>query len=157
MPVVALRVSGEDAETQKVPVPVGNVKVGVAAFAGAVIVYFPDAVELARARVPVLVPGIPRTGAVVNAGPAEPVVLFPNTVPPPALLRVNVRAGVVVAVATDVVNNGLRLPALKLVTVPKPDNVVTPCDTDADTLLGKSSSLIPFMFTLVAMFVRKTD
>jgi hypothetical protein len=38
----------------------------------------------------------------------------------PALERENVSAGVVVGLATDVVNNGLRFPALKLETVPLP-------------------------------------
>src|SRR5580658_9545066 len=37
-----------------------------------------------------------------------------------ALVNTNVSAGVVVAGATEVVNNGDRLPALKLVTVPPP-------------------------------------
>ena len=44
---------------------VGKVSVGVAAFAGAVIVNLPEAVELARAIEPVDVPGMPSTGAVV--------------------------------------------------------------------------------------------
>jgi hypothetical protein len=98
---------------------VGSVNVGVAAFAGAVIVYFPLAVLEAIATLPVDVPGIPRTGAVVYAGAADDVVLFPNNVPPPALLRANVSAGVVVAVATLVVNNGDRFPAENVVTVPE--------------------------------------
>lgn len=97
---------------------VGRVSVGVEVLAGAVIVNLPEAVELASAMEPVEVPGIPKTGAIVKAGPAAPVVLFPNTVPPAALLRENVRAGVDVAVATEVVNNGERPPALNEVTVP---------------------------------------
>lgn len=99
---------------------VGRVSVGVAELAGAVSVYRPDAVALAKAIVPVDVPGIPNTGAVVYAGAAAEVVLFPNTVPPPALLKENVKDGVVVGVPTFVVNSGLRFPALKLVTVPVP-------------------------------------
>jgi hypothetical protein len=99
---------------------VGSVSVGVAALAGAVIVYFPDAVLDAMAIDPVDVPGMPRTGAMVYPGAAAPVVAFPNTVPPAALVNAKVRAGVVVAVATLVVNRGLRFPALKLVTVPVP-------------------------------------
>ena len=46
---------------------------------------------------------------------------LPNTVPPPALLKLKVSAGVVVDVATDVVKSGLRFPELKEVTVPVPD------------------------------------
>ena len=45
-------------------------------------------------------------------------VLLPNTVPPAALLKLKVNAGVVVAVATDVVNRGDNAPALNDVTVP---------------------------------------
>jgi hypothetical protein len=101
-------------------VVVGNVKVGVAVLAGAVIVNLPDAVELAKAIVPVEVPGTPKTGAIVYAGAPELDALLPNTVPPLALLRAKLRAGVVVGVATEVVNSGLRVPALKLVTVPVP-------------------------------------
>ena len=133
------------------PLPVGKVSVGVAALAGAVTVNFPEAVELASAMVPVEVPGIPSTGAVVNAGPAAPVVLFPYIVPPAAFDNEKDNAGVVVEVPTVVVNSGLRLPALKLVTVPNPDNVTTPEATDADMLLGKSSSLIPRMLTVMAI------
>jgi len=63
---------------------------------------------------------IPSTGAEVYAGALELELLFPNTVPPAAFDRLNVSAGVVVAVATLVVNSGDRFPALKLVTVPEP-------------------------------------
>ena len=91
---------------------VGKVSVGVAALAGAVIVYFPLAVDDASAIDPVLVPGIPKTGEMVYAGAADVAPLFPNTVPPPAFDRVNDKAGVVVDVATLVVNRGLRLPEL---------------------------------------------
>jgi len=107
------------------PLLVGRVSVGVAELAGAVIVYFPEAVLLAKAIVPVDVPGIPSTGAVVYAGAAEVVPLFPNTVPPAALVKLKVRAGVVVDVATDVVKSGLRFPALKEVTVPPEEEGVT--------------------------------
>ena len=102
------------------PLLVGRVRVGVAALAGAVIVYLPDAVLDAKAIDPVDVPGIPRTGAMVYPGAAAPVVVLPNTVPPAALLSENDNAGVVVDVATEVVNRGLSVPALKLVTVPVP-------------------------------------
>jgi hypothetical protein len=80
----------------------------------------PDAVLLAMAMDPVEVPGMPRTGAMVYPGAAAPVVALPNTVPPAALLSAKVRAGVVVAVATEVVKSGLRAPALNVVTVPVP-------------------------------------
>jgi hypothetical protein len=102
------------------PLLVGSVRVGVDALAGAVIVNLPEAVLLAKAIVPVDVPGMPSTGAMVYAGAAAPVVLLPNTVPPAALLSAKVRAGVVVAVATFVVKSGLSDPALKEVTVPVP-------------------------------------
>ena len=58
------------------------------------------------------------------AGAPEDVVLLPNIVPPPAFVNANVSAGVVVAVATLVVNNGERLPAEKDVTVPEPTATV---------------------------------
>jgi len=99
---------------------VGKVNVGVAAFAGAVTVNSPEAVDEANAIVPVEVPGIPSTGAVVYEGAPEVDAGFPNTVPPAALLSANDNAGVVVAVATEVVNRGERLPALNDVTVPVP-------------------------------------
>jgi hypothetical protein len=119
-PVVALRDSAPDADTANVPEPVGKVSIGVAALAGAVIVYSPLAVLLAKAIVPVDVPGMPRTGAMVYPGAAAPAVELPNTVPPAALLSAKVRAGVVVAVATEVVKRGLSDPALNDVTVPVP-------------------------------------
>jgi hypothetical protein len=97
---------------------VGNVSVGVAALAGAVIVYLPDAVELAKAIDPVDAPGMPSTGVAVYAGAAADAVALPNTVPPAALLNAKDNAGVVVAVATDVVNSGERLPEEKEVTEP---------------------------------------
>ena len=84
-PVVAFKDSGAEAETQNVPEPVGKVNVGVAALAGAVIVYLPDAVLDAKAIVPVDVPGMPRTGAMVYPGAAAEAVALPNTVPPAAL------------------------------------------------------------------------
>jgi hypothetical protein len=46
--------------------------------------------------------------------------IFPNNVKPGALFREKDKAGVVVALATLDENNGERLPALKLVTVPLP-------------------------------------
>jgi hypothetical protein len=113
------------------PLDVGSVKVGVAALAGAVIVNFPDAVLLANAIDPVDVPGMPRTGAVVYPGAAVEAVALPNTVPPAALLKLNVSAGVVVAVATEVVNRGLRVPALKDVTVPEPKPEMADAKTTA--------------------------
>ena len=46
--------------------------------------------------------------------------LLPKSVKAAAFDRLKLSAGVVVAVATLVVNSGERLPALKLVTVPVP-------------------------------------
>src|SRR5579862_576927 len=57
---------------------------------------------------------------VLKVGGPEVPDAFPNQLYPDALLRLNVNAGVRLAVATLVVNNGERLPALKLVTVPLP-------------------------------------
>jgi hypothetical protein len=51
-------------------------------------------------------------------GAADDPVLLPKIVSAAALEIVNDRAGVVVAVATEVVNNGLKAPAEKVVTVP---------------------------------------
>ncbi len=42
-------------------------------------------VDPPKPSVPDVEPGIPSTGAVVNAGAAVELVLFPNTVPPPAV------------------------------------------------------------------------
>ena len=56
-----------------------------------------------------------------NVGPAAPPEVGPaNTRFAFCVLKEKDSAGVVVAVATEVVNNGLRLPELKLVTVPVP-------------------------------------
>jgi hypothetical protein len=55
----------------------------------------------------------------LNEGAAEEPVKFPKNVWAAALESVNVKAGVVVAVATDVVNNGLNVPAENVVTVPE--------------------------------------
>lgn len=74
-------------------------------------------------------------GAVWKLGAAAPPDGGPaNTEFCAALDKVKVSAGVVVAVATEVVNNGERVPALKVVTVPvlpappqlPPDDVSTP-------------------------------
>ena len=54
----------------------------------------------------------------LNEGAAEDPVKLPKNVWAAALERVNVKAGVVVAVATDVVNSGLNVPAENVVTVP---------------------------------------
>jgi hypothetical protein len=59
-------------------------------------------------------------GFVVNPGAALPVVALPKTVLAAALLKLNVNAGVVVDVATLVVNSGDSVPALNEVTVPLP-------------------------------------
>lgn len=62
---------------------------------------------------------------------------FPKTVPPPALLSVNDSAGVVVAVATEVVNSGARLPALNDVTVPVPAGKSPAC-------MAEETKSVPF-------------
>jgi hypothetical protein len=60
-------------------------------------------------------------GAVWKDGAAAPPLAGPaKTEFCAALDRVKVNAGVLVAVATEVVNRGLSVPALKLVTVPPP-------------------------------------
>jgi hypothetical protein len=64
-------------------------------------------------------------GAVIpkkEGAPVDPVEL-PKIVPAVALDSENVSAGVVVPVATDVVNSGERFPAVKDVTVPEPVGV----------------------------------
>jgi hypothetical protein len=66
---------------------VGRVNVGVADDAGTVSVNLPDAVADAIANDPVLVPGIPRTGAIVAVGAPTLVPVFPTTVPPAILVR----------------------------------------------------------------------
>jgi hypothetical protein len=60
------------------------------------------------------------TGAALNVGATVEPVKLPKTVLAAAVERENVKAGVVVAVATEVVNRGDRASALKLVTVPLP-------------------------------------
>ena len=79
----------------------------------------PAATLVANPRVPATEVFKPNTGVAVYPGPAALPVALPRTVPAAALLSANVRAGVVVAVATEVVNNGERLPALNDVTVPE--------------------------------------
>jgi len=80
-PVIAFNTSGVVALSANVPVVVGSVRVGVPAAACGVIVAVPD-VAPAKPKVPVLVPGIPRTGAEDGLGrPWKPVGL-PQSVPP---------------------------------------------------------------------------
>jgi hypothetical protein len=55
----------------------------------------------------------------LNEGAADDPVKLPKNVWAAALESVNVRAGVLVAVATDVVNSGLNVPAEKVVMVPE--------------------------------------
>jgi hypothetical protein len=59
-------------------------------------------------------------GEALNVGCAELPVKFPNTELAACAMPVNVSAGVVVAVATDVVNRGDILPLLNDVTLPAP-------------------------------------
>lgn len=73
--------------------------------------------------VPAHVFKIVRVGTKKAGGAVEALLLFPKTLLAAALFRVKVRAGVVVAVATAVVNSGDRLPAEKDVTVPMPEDV----------------------------------
>jgi hypothetical protein len=60
---------------------------------------------------------------VENEGAALDPVKFAKIVFAAALVRLKLSAGVVVAVATEVVNRGERFPALKPVTVPLPPPV----------------------------------
>lgn len=82
------------------------------------VIVAPAAALVANPRVPATEVFKPNTGVAVYPGPAALPVALPRTVPADALLNANVKAGVVVAVATEVVNSGERPPALKLVTVP---------------------------------------
>jgi hypothetical protein len=103
-----------------VPVAAGKVSVTVPrAPVGGVRVMLP-LVAFAKPSVPTVLPARPSTGAEVYDGAAELPLAFPKTVPPAAFESANVSAGVVVDVATNVVNKGERAPALKLVTVPVP-------------------------------------
>lgn len=61
-----------------------------------------------------------KVGAAVNVGAAADPVKLPKTVLAAAVDCVNVRAGVLVDVATEVVKSGERVPAEKDVTVPAP-------------------------------------
>ena len=71
--------------------------------------------------VSVILAGKSATTSARNVGVATPPDVGPaNTVFAVCVESVKERAGVVVAVATDVVNNGERLPLEKLVTVPEP-------------------------------------
>jgi hypothetical protein len=100
---------------------VGNVNVGVAEDAGVAIVNFPDAVDEASAIVPFDVPGMPSTGAVVYAGAAEEVVLFPSKVPPPAFANAAVNVPDVVTAPEGVEERTVPSPVnVTDVTVPVP-------------------------------------
>ena len=79
----------------------------------------PAAFAVQAVQVPVKLV-IANVGVALNVGEADPLVKFPNTLFAAALVRENVSAGVVVAVATEVVKSGERVPALKDVTVPEP-------------------------------------
>jgi hypothetical protein len=70
-----------------------------------------------------------------DGAPAPPVAGPASTLFWAALDRENVNAGVLVAVATDVVNRGERLPALKAVTEPPPDTHAVPAELQTDTPL----------------------
>jgi hypothetical protein len=66
----------------------------------------------------------PHAEIALKLGPALLPVKFPKTVFAAALLKLKVNAGVVVAVATEVVNSGERVPAENDVTVPPLEEVV---------------------------------
>jgi hypothetical protein len=61
---------------------------------------------------------------VLNAGAADEPVALPNHEVAAAFVKRKVSAGVVLDVATEVVNNGESVPAVKLVTVPEPAPVL---------------------------------
>ena len=69
---------------------------------------------------------VPTTGFVVNPGAAEDPVALPNTVSDAALVSEKLSAGVVVPVATEVVNSGDSTPAVKFVTVPEVEQLLLP-------------------------------
>ena len=80
---------------------------------------FPDAFPCSTVVVvPWLAKSADASKGLLNEGVADEPVKFPKNVCEPALERVNDRDGVDVAVLTDVVNSGLKVPAEKLVTVP---------------------------------------
>ena len=80
-PVVALKISGEDAFTANVPEVFGNRRVGVpAALCGdnsTCPLLTPE-----KDNVPAVVPGTPKTGVAVGPGTPIDVVVFPQTWPP---------------------------------------------------------------------------
>lgn len=69
--------------------------------------------------VPWLAKSAEARAGLLNEGAAVDPVKLPKNVWAPAVERVNDNAGVVEAVATDVVNSGLNVPAEKVVTVPE--------------------------------------
>ena len=84
----------------------------------------PDAVDEARAIDPVLVPGIPRCGAIVYAGAPELVPARPRTVPPAAFASVAVSVPVVVTALDGVDERTVPSPVnVTLVTVPVPAGI----------------------------------
>jgi hypothetical protein len=55
---------------------------------------------------------------------------LPKIVSPAALVRMKVRAGALVGLATDVVNSGERVPAVNVLTPPPPDPQVAKAHAD---------------------------
>lgn len=81
---------------------------------------FPDAFPCKSVVVvPWLAKSAEARAGLLNEGAAVDPVKLPKNVWAPAVERVNDNAGVVEAVATDVVNSGLNVPAEKVVTVPE--------------------------------------
>jgi hypothetical protein len=85
-----------------------------------------------------------------DAGPA-------NTVFAVCVFNANVKAGVVVGVATDVVNNGLRFPEEKDVTVPVPP-VIAVADTLLPVTLNVTVALLTkFTLGMTVPFMRTEE
>jgi len=118
-PVELSTVPSPATEFAKTPVEVGSVSVGVAALAGVAIVYSPEAVELASARLPGVLPGLPSTRADTNDGAALAVVEFESTVPAAAFARVNVQRPLA-AVTQPVELSTTPSPATEFVKTPVP-------------------------------------
>jgi len=119
LPVAVVIPRGEEAVTTGVPEDVPAVHVGVPAAAWVVTTRDPVVAPF-KVSVPCVVPLTPSAGVAVYVGPAADPVALPSTVPAAAFVNAKVKAGVVVAVATLVVNIGERVPAENDVTVPVP-------------------------------------
>jgi hypothetical protein len=118
------------------------------------IVCAPPPAPFERVSVPAVEASTPSAGVEEKAGPAEEEVLLPKIVPPPAFDSEKDSAGVVVAVATEVVNNGERAPAEKDETVAadvlQVEQEIAPA---ADTAMGAVPESAP-PFVVVAQVVQ---